>query len=268
MDALRQWIDSSSPLVVGALASLAASLGTSVGALPVFFIPRASARAQDVLMSVSAGIMLAATVYSLVEPALAESQAQGASETLASLKVGVSVLLGAVAILFVHHHSPHEHFIKPLDTEADTTRMRQVWLFVIAITLHNFPEGMAVGVGFGGDSAENGLVLTAAIFAQNLPEGFVVALALVGLGYGRTRAVAIACLTGIVETVGGLFGATVVSIAVAVLPYALGFAGGAMLFVISHEIIPETHRHGHESHATFGLIAGFVLMLFLNATLG
>lgn len=268
MEALKQWIDASSPLVVGALASFAASLGTSVGALPVFFIPRASARTQDVLMSISAGIMLAATVYSLIGPAIAESQAQGAGAVVASLQVGFSVLLGAVVILFIHNRAPHEHFIKPRDTEADPARLRQVWLFVIAITLHNFPEGMAVGVGFGGEGIDNGLTLTAAIFAQNLPEGFVVALALVGLGYSRSRAVAIACLTGVVETVGGLFGATVVSIAAVVLPYGLGFAGGAMLFVISHEIIPETHRHGHESHATFGLIAGLVGMLVLDSALG
>lgn len=268
MEALRLWMDSASPLVVGALASFAASLGTSVGALPVFGIPRASARTQDILMSIAAGIMLAATVYSLVEPALVESQAQGAGAVSAALQVGLSVLLGAVVILFIHHHAPHEHFIKPRDTDADPTRIRQVWLFVIAITLHNFPEGMAVGVGFGGEGVDNGLVLTAAIFAQNLPEGFVVALALVGLGYSRSSAVGIACLTGVVETVGGLFGATVVSIAAVVLPWGLGFAGGAMLFVISHEIIPETHRHGHESHATFGLIAGFVGMLVLNAALG
>lgn len=266
MESLTQWVDSAPLLLVGVLASLAASLGTGLGALPVFAIRRVSARSQDVLMSVAAGIMLAATAYSLVQPALHEAEVAGASAIGAAARVGLSMLLGAAVILFIHQHAPHEHFIKGPDTRAvDAHRLRQVWLFVIAITLHNFPEGLSVGVGFGGEQASNGLLLTSAIFIQNMPEGFVVALALLSQGYTRSKAVLIACATGLVETFGGLFGATVVTLASAVLPWGLGFAAGAMLFVVSHEIIPETHRGGYESHATFGLIAGFAGMLLLTA---
>lgn len=266
MDELQNWIVEAPLLLVGILASLAASLGTSVGALPVFGIRRVSALAQDLLMSIAAGVMLAASAYSLVEPGLAEATRQTGGPLTGAGVIGVSLMIGAAAILFIHRHAPHEHFIKPSDNPAiDATRLRQVWLFVIAITLHNFPEGLSVGVGFGGGQVENGLALTTAIFIQNLPEGFVVALALVSQGYTRRRAFAIACATGFVETFGGLVGALAISLASAILPWALGFAGGAMLFVISHEIIPETHRKGYEAHATLGLIGGFAGMLLLTA---
>lgn len=269
MEALRSWIETAPILLVGVLASLAASFGTGLGALPVVAIQRVSVRAQDLLMSVAAGVMLAATAYSLVEPGLEEAARQTGSGFGGAAVISLAVLAGAAVILFIHRHAPHEHFIKGFDNPGvDPTRLREVWLFVIAITLHNFPEGLSVGVGFGGGRVENGMALTSAIFLQNLPEGFVVALALLGQGYTRSRAVLIACGTGLVETVGGLVGATAVSLADALLPWGLGFAGGAMLFVISHEIIPETHRNGHEADATFGLIAGFVGMLLLEAALG
>src|SRR5690606_31309329 len=245
---------------------LAASLGTSVGALPVFAIRRVSALAQDILMSVAAGIMLAATAFSLVEPGQVEATRQTGSALGGAAVISASLMVGALGVLFIHRHAPHEHFIKPSDSPAvDATRLRQVWLFVIAITLHNFPEGLSVGVGFGRGQGDNGLALPTAISLQNLPEGFVVALALVAHGYSASRAFAIACATGFVESFGGLVGAVAISLASAVLPWGLGFAGGAMLFVISHEIIPETHRNGYEAHATIGLIGGFAGMLLLAA---
>jgi ZIP family zinc transporter len=265
MEELKSWIAEAPLLLVGVLASLAASLGTSLGALPVYGIRRVSPLAQDLLMSIAAGIMLAASAFSLVEPGLAEAAHQTGSPLAGAALIGASLMIGAASILFIHRHAPHEHFIKPSDSPADASRLRQVWLFVIAITLHNFPEGLSVGVGFGGGQADNGLALTSAIFLQNLPEGFVVALALVAHGYVRWRAFAIACATGFVESFGGLVGALAISLASTILPWALGFAGGAMLFVISHEIIPETHRNGYESHATMGLIGGFAGMLLLAA---
>lgn len=266
MDELKDWIAGAPLLLVGIVASVTASLGTTVGALPVLAIRRVSARAQDLLMSVAAGVMLAAAAFSLVEPGLAEATRQIGSPLAGAAVIAASLMLGATTILFIHRHAPHEHFIKPSDNPAaDATRLRQVWLFVIAITLHNFPEGLSVGVGFGGGQVDNGLALTTAIFVQNLPEGFVVALALAAHGYARWRAFAIACATGFVEAFGGIVGALAISLASAILPWALGFAGGAMLFVVSHEIIPETHRNGHEAHATLGLIGGFAGMLLLAA---
>lgn len=253
--------------LLGAVASLAASLGTGAGALPVLAFSRVSQRAQDVLQALAAGIMLAAVAFALVVPGLERAEARLGSPVEGSLLVGLSVLLGAWAVLFVHQHAPHEHFLIGAEGPAGSG-LRRTWLFVIAITLHNFPEGMAVGVGFGGGDVTNGVKLAVAIFLQNLPEGFVVALGLLAAGYGRSFAVVVSCLTGLVETLGGLVGAAAVALAVAFLPWAMGFAAGAMLFVISHEIVPETHRNGYETEATFGVIGGFVLMVVLDAALG
>lgn len=163
-------------------------------------------------------------------PGIEEGTRRFGSELAGTAVVGFSMVAGAGIILLVHATLPHEHMVKGRDTGADARGLRQVWLFVIAITLHNFPEGLSVGVGFGGGNVSNGMALTTAIFIQNMPEGFVVALALVGQGYGRARAVAISCGTGLVETVGGVFGAITISLASAIVPFGLGFAAGAMLF--------------------------------------
>jgi ZIP family zinc transporter len=253
--------------VLGLGASIAASLGTGAGALPVLAFGRVSQRTQDVLQSIAAGVMLAATVLSLVLPGIEAGARQHDSRVTGALMVAAAVLVGALAILMVHRHAPHEHFLAGRDGPT-ATRLRRTWLFVIAITLHNFPEGMAVGVGFGGGDIRNGLALGSAIFVQNLPEGFLVALGLLVAGYRKRFSIFASFATGMVETIGGLVGAAAVATSVLVLPWAMGFAAGAMLFVISHEIIPETHRNGFETEATFGLIGGFVAMVVLNAWLG
>ncbi len=264
---LQSYLSSLPVFVVGAGASLAASAGTGIGALPVLSIRRVSQRAQDVLQSIAAGIMLAATMSSLVLPGVEAGSKLYGSQLVGALVVSAAALLGALGVLGVHRHAPHEHFLIGREGPL-SSRIRRTWLFVIAITLHNFPEGMAVGVGFGGSDLGNGIALTTAIFVQNLPEGFIVALGLVSAGYRPGFAVATSLATGFVETVGGMVGAAAVSTAVAVLPWAMGIAAGAMLFVVSHEMIPETHRNGNETEATFGLIGGFVTMLILDAALG
>jgi ZIP family zinc transporter len=145
--------------------------------------------------------------------------------------------------------------------------LRRIWLFVLAITIHNFPEGAAVGVGFGGDRSE-AWSLALGIGLQNIAEGGAVAVALAGEGYPRRYAIAIATLTGAVEPVGGFLGAAAVTLMMALLPWGLAFAAGAMIFVISHEIIPETHRRGHQLPATAGLMIGVVLMMMLDHVFG
>lgn len=252
--------------LLGALASVGASLGTAFGALPVLILRRVSPRTQDVLQSVAAGIMLAATAFSLVLPGLEAARGQYGAVLPATLVVTGGIVLGALAVHVIHRHAPHLHF-QGGPEGPPARRLGQVWLFVVAITLHNFPEGMAVGVGFGG-GLESGTTLGLAIFLQNLPEGFLVALGLYAAGYHRGRAVLVSCATGLVETVGGLLGAGAIAVAAAALPWAMGIAAGAMLFVISHEIVPETHRNGYEVEATFGLVGGFALMLLLTAALG
>jgi ZIP family zinc transporter len=146
--------------------------------------------------------------------------------------------------------------------------LQKISLFIIAITIHNFPEGMSVGVSFGTGDIGNGLTLATAIGLQNIPEGLAVALPLIGLGYDKWKAVGIATLTGLVEPIGGLLGVTMVTMFSSMLPLAMGFAAGAMLFVISEEIIPETHAKGRSRSATFALMGGFILLMLLEKLLG
>lgn len=252
------------PLVyAGMIASLIAGLAAGVGALPVLLIATASQRLLDVLLGTAAGIMLAAASFSLLIPALAAGADQFGGLLAGGMVAAVGLLLGAGGIWYAHKNLPHEHFFQGQEG-VHGLHVRRIWLFVFAITLHNIPEGLAVGVGFGGGNVANGLALTIGIFLQNLPEGFVVALALLGLNYSRFSAIGVALATGAVETIGGFIGAGFVSLSQALLPLGLAGAAGAMLFVISHEIIPETHGNGHQSQATFGLVAGFAIMMVLD----
>lgn len=146
--------------------------------------------------------------------------------------------------------------------------MSRIWLFVIAITLHNFPEGMAVGVGFAGGDVSNGVTLATGIGIQNIPEGLAVAVSLISVGYSRMQAFLVGSLTGLAEPIGGLFGSLAVSFVGPLMPWSLAFAAGAMLFIISDEIIPETHRRGFENLATFSFLFGFVSMINPDTTLG
>ena len=244
-------------ILLGFLASLAAGLATGVGALPVLFVKRPSKRYLDLMLGFAAGVMLAATAFSLLIPAIEDGGAWVA--------VG-GLLLGALVLHLIDRFIPHEHFIR--GHEGPSSRLRKIWLFVIAITIHNFPEGLAVGVGFGGGALGPAIALAIGIGLQNMPEGLAVALPLVGEGYSRRRALLYATLTGLVEPIGGLIGVALVLIARPLLPWGLAFAAGAMLFVISDEIIPESHRNGHERLATFGVMIGFAVMMLLDVLLG
>jgi len=246
--------------------SLAGAL-TGLGALGVFFVRRLSPRLEDALLSSAAGIMLAASFFSLILPGIEAAKGQGFGKASAVGIVILGILSGALLVWLLHHFAPHEHFIQG-HQGPDAKRLSRVWLFVITITLHNLPEGMAVGVGFAGGSYANGLSLAMGIGLQNIPEGLAVAAALLTVGYRRRTAFLISLLTGLIEGLGGLMGAGALWIAQPLLPWVLGLAAGAMLFIISDEVIPETHRRGYQTLATFSLLAGFVVMMFLDATLG
>lgn len=251
----------------GTLGSLAAGAATGIGSLGVFLTRRVSERLQDSMLSAAAGIMLAATFFSLLLPGLHRGEALTGATWAAALIVSAGILMGAGTIQFIHNRLPHEHAI--LGREGpDSAQFRRIWLFIIAITLHNFPEGMAVGVGFGGDGLRNGIALASGIGLQNIPEGLAVSLSMLTLRYSRTKAFVIGLLTGLVEPVGGFFGSALAWLAEPVMPWTLGFAAGAMLFIISDEIIPETHRGNYRTLATFSLLVGFVIMMFLDASLG
>lgn len=254
-----------SPVLQGFLGSLVAGLGTGLGALPIFLRRRWERSSQVTMLAVAAGVMLGATVFSLLLPALDVAQRRTGSELQAGGIVAAGLALGALVVWILHASVPHEHFVKGPDGRVSVNLGRN-WLFILAITLHNFPEGMSVGVAYG-DQAATGLAVTLGIGLQNLPEGLAVAAALIADGFGARRSFWIALLTGLVEPVGGLVGATVVSLSSALLPWGLAFAGGAMLFVISGEIIPETHREGTEDRATFSLVVGFIVMMLLDLAL-
>jgi ZIP family zinc transporter len=251
-------------VATGLIASLIAGLATGVGALPAFFFKNVPDKMMSTLLGGAAGVMLAATSFSLVVPGIEEGNLLWSGYGVYIVAFGM--LLGAFCLDLVDRFLPHEHFIQ--GHEGPSSRMKRIWLFIIAITIHNFPEGLAVGVGFGGGNIANGTSLAIGIGLQNMPEGLAVALPLLGLGYSRPKAIWIATLTGLVEPVGGLLGVAAVSVFHPVLPLGMAFAAGAMLFVISDEIIPETHAKGKSRLATFGIITGFVIMMAMDNLLG
>lgn len=251
-------------IFVGMLASLGAGLMTGVGALPIFLTKNVSQKMLDLLLGFAAGVMLAATSFSLIIPSLDYS----GGGLKGALITSAGILVGAIFLDLTDKYSPHEHLLDKRIEGGATKSLKKIWLFIIAITIHNFPEGLAVGVGFGDNNISNGLTLAMGIGLQNIPEGLAVALALVREKYTQKKAFTIALVTGLVEPVGGLLGLLLVSIFKPILPFTLAFAAGAMLFVISDEIIPETHQGGHEREATFGVIIGFIIMMILDVTLG
>jgi ZIP family zinc transporter len=250
-------------LLGGSLAALATALGT----LPVLLSHQFSQRSFDTMLGFGAGVMLAATSFSLVIPALEAAGTQGFGAWGAGGIVGGGVLLGAALLLAIDRVVPHEHFIKGVEGPR-AVKLKRVWLFVLAIALHNLPEGLAIGVAFAGSDPVAATALATGISIQDVPEGMVVALALRGVGYGRFASAGLGVASGLVEPVMAVLGATLVTLTASLLPWGLALAAGAMLFVISHEIIPESHRQGHEAFATGGLMVGFVVMMVLDTALG
>jgi len=249
------------------LGGLAGFLATATGALPALLLRSLPQRLEDSLLGLAAGMMLAASAFSLLLPgleaahAITGSKAWGAGIVVLGMSVGVLLMLGLDAF------TPHEHESTG-PCGAGHERCSRVWLFVFAIALHNLPEGMAIGVSFSQADMAVGLPLTTAIALQDIPEGLAVALAMRSAGFPAPYAVLVAVLSGLLEPLGALIGVGLSSGAALAYPAGLGLAAGAMIFVVSHEVIPETHRNGHQTPATLGLMAGFALMMVLDTALG
>jgi zinc transporter, ZIP family len=240
-------------ILVGGTASLIAGLATGLGALLVFFVGKVSDRFLDASLGFAAGVMLAATSFSLLVPAI---------EIGGIWKTAVGIIFGTLFLIYAEKFTPHIHRVTGM--RGPSTHLSKLWLFILAITLHNFPEGMAVGVGFGGGDIKAGSILAIGIGLQNIPEGLAVALSLLRENSTKAKAFLVALLTGLVEPIGGFLGISVVAMGKFLLPYGLAFAAGAMLFVISEEIIPETHSRGNDREATIGIIIGFIVMMVLD----
>lgn len=255
-----------SPVLGALIGGCVAAAATAAGCLPIYAVRAIPPRAQDAMLGFGAGVMLAASAFSLALPGIEAAKEAGHGVWMAGTIVSVAVLIGAGLLMLLERAVPHEHFIKGAEGR-EPKRLKGVWLFVFAICLHNVPEGLAIGVGFASSTA-HGVTLATGIAVQDLPEGLVVAVALLAVGYKRGLAVLVGMASGLVEPVGAVLGALIVVQFPMLLPLALGFAAGAMLFVVSHEIIPESHRQGHEMFATGGLLVGFVLMMLFDTALG
>ncbi|MCS7113400.1 MAG: ZIP family metal transporter, partial [Candidatus Bathyarchaeota archaeon] len=232
------------PFLAGFSASLIAGLATGVGALPIILVRRVSDNMFDVMLGFAAGVMLAATAFSLLVPAI---------ELGGSLVSAISLGAGALAIHLIDRFIPHFHPVA--GAEGASSKLPRIWLIVIALMIHNFPEGLAVGVSFGTGDIAAGLVIATAIGLQNMPEGLAVALTLLREEYNASKAIGHATLTGLVEPLGGLLGLILLLVSYSILPWGLAFAAGAMLFVVADEMVPESHKKGFGREATFGLIA-------------
>ena len=240
---------------------------TALGALPALVLRGMPQRLEDSLLGLAAGMMLAASAFSLLLPGLTAGADILGSKPLGAGIVVFGMALGVLLMLGLDEFTPHEHD-KTGPCGPGHERCGRIWLFVFAIALHNLPEGMAIGVSFSQADMAVGLPLTTAIALQDIPEGLAVALALRGAGFAPGFAVLVAAASGVLEPLGALLGVGLSSGLALAYPAGLGLAAGAMIFVVSHEVIPETHRNGHQTPATLGLMAGFALMMVLDTTLG
>ncbi len=241
------------------LTALGVGGATVIGAIIGFAFKNISHKFSDIVLSFAAGVMLAAAVIGLILPSLEGSGDFGILITV------VGIFVGAITLNVIDKLVPHLHKLAGGDIEEHKkTKLDKVLLFVTAIAIHNLPEGIAAGVGFGSGNTADALIIAGGIALQNIPEGMVIIAPMLSSGMSAKRTFGIAALTGVIEVVGTFIGYFAVSISAAILPFALSFAGGTMLYVISDEMIPETHAHGSERGATFALLIGFCLMLVFD----
>ena len=263
------------------LTALGVGGATVIGALIGFIFKKASHRFSDVVLAFAAGVMLAAAVLGLIMPSLEygydmfaplpeESVSDMPAKLLALLMTVAGIFVGALCLNLVDRLVPHLHKMADVDQERhpNNRNVGKVLLFVMAIAIHNLPEGIAAGVGFGSGNTAEALLIAGGIALQNIPEGMVIIGPMLAAGIKPGKTFAIALGTGLVEVVGTLIGYFAVSVSAAILPFALAFAGGTMLYIISDEMIPETHAHGCERGATYALLVGFCVMLVSDILLG
>jgi len=238
---------------IGIIASIITGFSTGIGALLILFTKKFSLKYMNGALGVAAGIMLASTSFSLVIPSI-ESAGGGLYGAFIAL---CGILVGSVFLDVSDKILPAKN--------GFSGSLRSTWIFIAAVTIHNFPEGLAVGIGFASGNITSGIALALGIAIQNLPEGLAVALPLMKEGYPKWKAILIALLSGLTEPLGGILGVSIIGLSSALLPFAMSFAAGAMLFVICHEIIPQAQNNGENSKfTTYCIVIGFVIMMFLD----
>ena len=236
---------------------------TIIGSVIGFIFKKISHKFSDIVLAFAAGVMLAAAVLGLILPSVEYGGDYGLLITVAG------IFTGAVCLNLIDKVVPHLHKMVGSDIEAHhNADLSKVLLFVTAIAIHNLPEGIAAGVGFGSENVSQALMIAGGIALQNIPEGMVIIGPMLSAGVSAKKTFVCAMITGLVEVVGTLIGYLAVSVASFILPFALAFAGGTMLYVISDEMIPETHSHGCERGATYALLIGFCVMLVTDVLLG
>ena len=244
------------------LTALGVGVATLIGAVIGFLVGNISHKVSDMILGFAAGIMLAAAMMGLIIPSVEKGNV---------FITIIGILCGAVVLHLIDLFTPHQHLPTSQLEEGENQNKKttsKVMLFVLAIAIHNFPEGIAAGVGFGSGNTIDALTIAGGIALQNIPEGMVIIAPMVAAGISKKKALLIAGLTGLVEVIGTLIGYFAVSISIVVLPFALAFAGGTMLYIISDEMIPETHAHGNERGSTYALLIGFCIMLMLDVLIG
>ena len=245
------------------LTALGVGGATVIGAVIGFLFKKISHKFSDIVLSFAAGVMLAAAVLGLVLPSLDYGGKYGLIITIAG------IFVGALSLNLVDKLVPHLHKLIGADIESHhNTNLSRVLLFVTAIAIHNLPEGIAAGVGFGSKNNTQALLIDGGIALKKIPEGMAIIGPRLAAGVKPGKTFICAALTGVIEVIGTLIGFFAVSLASVILPFALAFAGGTMLYVISDEMIPETHAHGNERGATYALLVGFCLMLATDILLG
>ena len=267
------WFSSLEPVMQAFLATLFTWGMTALGASAVFFFKTVSRKILDTMLGFAGGVMIAASYWSLLQPAIEMSESMGVPSWLPP---AVGFMLGGVVLFIMDKILPHLHIGYPKDTaEGVETAWHRTTLLVLAITLHNAPEGLAVGVAFGALGADlpsatlvGAIALAIGIGIQNFPEGFAVAMPLRRMGVSRFKSFWYGQLSAVVEPVAAVIGAVIVISAQAILPYALAFAAGAMIFVVVEEVIPESQYAGNSDLATIGAMLGFTIMMTLDVGLG
>lgn len=247
---------------IALLTALGVGGATVIGACIGFMFKNLSHKFSDIILSFAAGVMLSASVFGLILPSVEEGGKYGLLTAI------IGVFAGAICLNLTDKLVPHLHKLMGTDIEEHKrNNLNKVLLFVLAIAIHNLPEGIATGVGFGAGNTAQALTIAGGIALQNIPEGMVIIAPMLAVGVSKKKTFFIAMLTGLVEVGGTMLGYFVGSISV-ILPFALAFAGGTMLYVISDEMIPETHAHGSQRGATYALLVGFCLMLAMDVLIG